>query len=271
MATPLEQIISDHQEVIRTIEQRSKRPGTIPEAQWNRWDVVLAIFTRSSNYARAAKLLLDNEYWEAAGALTRTIFEDAAVLAYIESREKQAEDFARLYLKSAAFERYRVCKRFEQLHVVAAADDNLTEDDLEEQKNEFCALRAKLWYGDRKENDQPKYSNPRAWNGLSMEDTLAQGRFEQSGRAGLYGLYYVPLCTFVHSSALALSCGFQSQLELDGSIDLSNERNGALRVVDGLIVSLYAQLIPAKGLIEVTPKSGMPDFEALLEQVRATE
>ena len=105
---PLQEILDCHQEVAEIVKCKViEHPQDLPDAEQNCWGAVHVVLARSSNYARAALLLLDNNHWEAAGALTRTIFEDAGVLAYIHSRREQDERFAELYLKSDALYRWR--------------------------------------------------------------------------------------------------------------------------------------------------------------------
>ena len=99
-----------------------------------------------------------------------------------------------------------------------------------------------------------------------MRDT-----FEQAGLLALYSAHYTQLCALVHPSAYALSYGFQDELWSAASALLASERKQASWVVDALIRALGVQLMAAKELVGVTPKSGMPDFEALLKQLRETK
>jgi len=263
-APELEEVMGCHREVADAV--RRNLSGGIAQGKINRWGATHAVLARSSKYARAAKLLLNKGHWEAPGALARTIFEDAAVLAYIHSRADQAEEFALLYLKSDFSDRFRLWKCLKRRGIAPRTNGKYSESDLETLDNNVRALREKLRQrkSDADGTDLSFHGN--SWNGLGIRDTFTEGNLEE-----MYADYYAPLCTLVHASPFAHSFGFQDELKLDDSVDPVHERKHALWVVDGLVRALGVQLMVAKELIGVTPKTGMPDFEALLKQLRDTE
>jgi len=266
VAMAFEKTLNCHQDVANAVKRRLIDRRQVAEEEFNRWAAVHVVFARSSNYAHAAKLLLENDYWEAAGIIARAIWEDAAVLAYIHSRQGQAEDFARLYMKSHALDCSRCWERLAKHGAEAPSYANRTEDDLDKQKNDFCAFREQLWQGKRDASGEPCFQNKSAWNGLSIELTFQQADLENP-----YDDSYAQLCTLVHPSAFAASYAYQPEIWNRNSIDLTHEREQASWVTDGLIRALGIELWAAHELIGVAPENGIPDFKALLNQIRASK
>ena len=260
-APELEKVMDCHREVADTVRRKLKLSEGITQEEINRWGAVLAVFARSGRYARAATFLLSKGHWEAAGVIARAVWEDAAVLAYIQSRKKSAEDFAELYLKYVMLERWRVWQRYEKHGATPTVNANLTEDDIDKQKDEFCAFREQLWQGKRDGSGKPCFQSKSTWNGLTIKLT-----FDEADLGNFYDDSYRRPCLLIHPSPLALEYAFQGELRLGGTVAVAHERKQALLIVHQLMIAVGIQIEAAEALIGVTPKGGMPDLKALMQE-----
>ncbi len=262
----LDEILTCHQEVAETVWGRLIQHGNTPRSQLHRWGAIHVVFSRSSNFGCATKLLLDSEYWEAAGVLTRTVFEDAGVLAYIRSRGSDAEDFARLFLISDAQDRLRAWKGFKKHKIVSRYDTPKARRCLREKVKEFREFRDGLWQGEHDENGQPLFQDADSWNGLSIAST-----FRQAGRRMQFDCCYARLCELVHPSVYGVTYAFPDELRLDGHTERIDQQKLSLWILRQLMIALGIQIEAAQALIGVTPKGGMPDLEALMQEAGSAD
>ncbi len=254
------EILSLHSEVGEVIKNSLIPKARVDENCFHRWAAAAAVFARSRNFARAAISLLDEGYWEAAAPLIRTLFEDAAVLGYIDAQDERAERIAELYLLSDAAARLRFFRRLKKHNIRSDFETPAAVRQLEANKEKFCALREKLCK-DQVEPDGAYRQNPHSWNYLSIADT-----FRSVGLDMQYDCHYAPLSDLLHSSAYAASYAFQRYLVI-GGIDEAQEEQYRLWTERQLVLALGMQLCYAKELVGVTPKGGLPDLEAAMEAV----
>lgn len=259
--TERDEMVGLHTEVGEMIKNELISEGQVSEDCFHRWAAAAVIFARSRTFARSAALLLDEGYWETAGVLVRTLFEDAAVLAYIDARGEGAEEFARLYLLSDAASRLRYRGQLAQHGIRSKLETAPAVEELEADNERFRMLREELCE-DQIKPAGPYQRQPYSWNYLNIANT-----FRTTGLGMQYDCCYAQLSDLLHSNAYAASYAYRQHLTPENEAEQAKEQAYRLQIEEWLVLALGMQLCYADELIAVRPRAGLPDLGVMMAAV----